>query len=135
MPTATYTRDWDPDTDGDFPLTSTRFAGCREVVMSSEAGDWAGFCADEPRQIGKLIEGGEDTRRTIPARYVAMALLRPSEQEVASMAEAQTHHVAQADKVEAKRTALKSIKAKRDSKAPLTPADLELLADVVTGRL
>lgn len=76
-----------------------------------------------------------DTRRTLPARYVRIALVEPSESEVQRLQAERTVREQQDAQEASREGALDSLRSKRENSDPLTQADMELMADLLTGRL
>ena len=132
MVALTFIEDWDTDTHGPFPVKSSRHAGCRAVRLDGPSGVYAGWCIREPRTIGKPEAG---TERKLEPRYRAICLVTPSKAHAARKVKETTEHVAKDAANQQREIAKAELKARRDKGEPLTQADLEFMADLVTGRV
>jgi len=129
----TYIEDWDEETHGKFPVRSQRYAGKRQVRLQDERGIWAGWCSVEAREIGKLTED-YDSRRAVPARYVAIALMELSPQETARKSAETAANEARLAAQQRKVNAKEAIRSKRENDESLTSDDVNTLADLMLGR-
>ena len=127
-----FIRDWSPEIDGPFPVKSRKYSGKREVLLAHRKGEYAGFATCEARIIGKESAG---TLREIPAKYVGIALVNPSEAYIAEKAATKVEREAGREAGQIKKIQRKSdlaaIKAKREAGTALDASDINVLADAL----